>query len=487
MKKILNIASISSEVAPFSKTGGLADVARSLPKALSRLGHKVIVITPLYNQIIDKTAFKLKEIYHNICLDIGGQTVSVNYWQGYLMDGLPVYFVEQKDYFGLRPEIYGFPNDNARFYLFDVASLRLLELLQFQPDIIHCHDWQSGLIPQLLNTQFKHSPALRGARTVFTIHNLIFQFGHNWWETPPEKKDFGVKKLPAFNDPDLEYINFVKRAILNADIINTVSEQYREEIMTRHFGQNLHRILRHRADRLFGIINGIDYFDYNPASDKSLPVQYDWHTAIEGKAANKAALQEKLGLQVNKDIPLFCVTSRITFQKGFSLIMSIMDWLLKQELQLIILGDGDAYYVDKLKDWQKQYPKRLIFLPYNDNWQFEQLIYAGSDCLLLPSHHEPCGLNQLIAMRYGCVPIVRNVGGLNDTVTNYNPRTKRGTGFVFNSFSNIALYTAIIRAIEDFYHDSSWNALVRRDMKQATSWKIPAQKYIRLYRRALRY
>jgi len=352
MKKILNIASISSEVAPFSKTGGLADVARSLPKALSRLGHKVIVITPLYNQIIDKTAFKLKEIYHNILLDIGGQTVSVNYWQGYLMDGLPVYFVEQKDYFGLRPEIYGFPNDNARFYLFDVASLRLLELLQFQPDIIHCHDWQSGLIPQLLNTQFKHSPALRGARTVFTIHNLIFQFGHNWWETPPEKKDFGVKKLPAFNDPDLEYINFVKRAILNADIINTVSEQYREEIMTRHFGQNLHRILRHRADRLFGIINGIDYFDYNPASDKSLPVQYDWHTAIEGKAANKAALQEKLGLQVNKDIPLFCVTSRITFQKGFSLIMSIMDWLLKQELQLIILGDGDAYYVDKLKDWK---------------------------------------------------------------------------------------------------------------------------------------
>ena len=486
MSKTLNIASISSEVAPFSKTGGLADVARSLPKALCRLGHEVIVITPLYNQIIDKSTHKLKEIYHDVLLNVGGQTVKVNYWQGYLMEGLPVYFVEQLEYFGSSPKIYGLPNDNARFYLFDVASLRLLELIQFQPDIIHCHDWQTGLIPQLLNTQFKNSPALRGARTVFTIHNLIFQFGHNWWETPFEKKDFGTKKLPALNDPDLEYINFVKRGIMNADVINTVSEQYREEIMTRHFGQNLHRILRNRADRLFGIINGIDYFDYNPASDKSLPKQYDWHTASEGKATNKLVLQEKLGLQVSKETPLFCATSRITFQKGFSLIMGIMDWLLKQELQLIILGDGDAYYVDKLKGWQKQYPKRLVFLPYNDYWQFEQLIYAGSDCLLLPSHHEPCGLNQLIAMRYGCVPIVRNVGGLNDTVTDYNPRTNHGTGFVFNNFSNIALYTAIIRAMEDFRHETSWAALVRRDMKRATSWEIPARKYVSLYRRALK-
>jgi len=486
MPKILRIASIASEVAPFSKTGGLADVARSLPKAIHRLGHHVIVITPLYSRTINKTNYKLKEVFHNVKIEIGGQVVAVNYWQGYLMDGLPVYFVEQKDYFGASQKIYGAANDNARFYLFDVAALRLLELLEFKPNIIHCHDWQTGLIPQLLNSQFKKSSFLRGARTVFTIHNLVFQFGHNWWQTPAEKKDFGTRKLPNFNNPDLEYINFAKRAILQADIINTVSEQYREEIMTSHFGQDLYRILRNRVNRLFGIINGIDHFDYNPSNDDNLLIKYDWRSAVNGKKANKFYLQEKLGLQIDADTPLLCATSRITFQKGFSLIMEIMEWLLKWDLQIVVLGDGDNQYINKLKAWCKRYPKRLVLLSYKKNPQLESLIYAASDYLLLPSHHEPCGINQLIAMRYGCVPIVRNVGGLNDTVSNFNPRTNRGTGFMFNSFSNIALYTAIIRALENFRYSSSLAALVRRGMKTASSWKIPAQKYVNLYRRALR-
>ena len=486
MNKILKIVSIASEVAPFSKTGGLADVARSLPKAINRLGHEVVVITPLYNKVVDKKIHKLKEVYHDIALEVGRQTIMVNYWLGYLMESLPVYFVEQVDYFKGGNKIYGEANENARFYLFDVAALRLLELLAFKPDIIHCHDWQTGLIPQLLNSQFRKSAVLRGARTVFTIHNLVFQFGHNWWETPADKKDFGTKKLPDFKNPDLEYINFAKRAILHADIINTVSEQYREEIMTRHFGQDLHLILRNRADRLFGIINGIDHFEYNPASDDSLPVKYDWRLATDGKIASKLFLQKKLDLQVDKDIPLLCSTSRITFQKGFSLIMEVMDWLLKRDAQVIILGDGDDYYINRLKSWHKRYPRRLVFLSYKKNKQLEKLIYAGSDCLLLPSHHEPCGINQLIAMRYGCVPIVRNVGGLNDTVNNFNPRTNRGTGFVFNNFSSIALYTAIIRALENFRHLTSWSSLVKRGMKTASSWKIPAKKYINLYRRALK-
>lgn len=486
MPKILRIASISSEVAPFSKTGGLADVARSLPKAIHRLGHQVIVITPLYARVINKSTHKLKELFHEIKVEVGGQSIVVNYWQGYLMEGLPVYFIEQKDYFGAKQKIYGAANDNARFYLFDVAALRLLELLEFKPDIIHCHDWQTGLIPQLLNSQFKKSAALRGTRTVFTIHNLVFQFGHNWWQTPADKKDFGTKKLPAFNDPDFECINFAKRAILQADIINTVSEQYCQEIMTRHFGQDLHRILRNRADRLFGIINGIDHFDYNPSNDDNLPNKYDWRLAIDGKAANKLYLQEKLGLQPDADVPLLCATSRITFQKGFSLIMEIMEWLFKGDMQIVVLGDGDNQYISKLKAWRKRYPRRVAWLSYKKNPKLESLIYAASDYLLLPSHHEPCGINQLIAMRYGCVPIVRNVGGLNDTVSNFNPRTNRGTGFVFNSFTEIALYTAIVRALENFRYSASWAALVRRGMKTASSWKIPAQKYVNLYRKALR-
>jgi starch synthase len=486
MSRILKIVSIASEVDHFSKTGGLADVARSLPKAIKRLGHQIIVITPLYSRVINKSTHKLKRIFYNISVKVGGQTVKVNYWQGYLMEGLPVYFVEQKKYFGVSNKIYGANNENARFYLFDVAALHLLELLEFKPDIIHCHDWQTGLIPQLLNSQFKKSAILRGARTVFTIHNLIFQFGHNWWQTPLEKKDFGTKKLPDFNSPDLEYINFAKRAILQADIINTVSEQYREEIMTSNFGQDLYRILRNRSKRLFGIINGIDHFDYNPTNDDKLYKKYDWRTAIEGKAANKFYLQEKLGLQIDVDTPLLCITSRITFQKGFSLIMEIMNWLLKRDMQIVILGDGDSQYTNKLKVWSKRYPKKMVFLSYKKNSQLENLIYAASDYLLLPSHHEPCGINQLIAMRYGCVPIVRNVGGLNDTVSSFNPRTNRGTGFMFSGFSDIALYTVVIRALENFRHKSSFAFLVRRCMKVASSWKIPAQKYINLYRRALK-
>jgi len=486
MSRILRIVSVASEVAPFSKTGGLADVARSLPKAVSRLGHQVIVITPLYSRVINKQKHKLKEILHDIQLTVGGQAVTVNYWQGYLMDGLPVYFVENKEYFGNAQKIYGLANDNARFYLFDVAALRLLELLEFKPDVVHCHDWQTGLIPQLLNSRFKKSAVLRGTRTVFTIHNLVFQFGHNWWQTPADKKDFGTKKLPDFTSPDLEYINFAKRAILQADVINTVSEQYREEIMTRHFGQDLHRVLRNRIDRLFGIINGIDHFDYNPSNDDNLPTKYDWRSAIAGKAENKAHLQEKLGLQVDGDVPLLCATSRITFQKGFSLIMEIMGWLLKRDVQIVVLGDGDNQYINQLKAWRKKHPQRLAILSYKKNPRLESLIYAASDCLLLPSHHEPCGINQLIAMRYGCVPIVRNVGGLNDTVNNFNPRTNRGTGFVFNNFTAIALYTAIIRALENYHHQSSWAGLLKRGMKTASSWKIPAQKYVNLYRRALK-
>ena len=486
MSRVLRIASIASEVAPFSKTGGLADVARSLPKAINRLGHQVIVVTPLYSRAINKQTYKLKEIFHNISVVIGKQTIMVNYWQGYLMDGLPIYFVENKEYFGHSQQIYGMANDNARFYLFNVATLRLLELLEFKPHIIHCHDWQTGLIPQLLHSQFKQSVNLRQARTVFTIHNLAFQFGHNWWQVPANKKDFVTKRLPELTNPDIEYVNFAKRAILQADIINTVSEQYREEIMTRRFGQDLHRILRNREDRLFGIINGIDHFDYNPNNDNQLFANYDWRTATTGKAQNKAYLQKKLNLQASGDVPLMCTTSRITFQKGFSLIVEIMDWLLKRDVQMVILGDGDEQYVNPLKAWHKKYPRRLIILPYKDYAQMESLIYAASDCLLLPSHHEPCGINQLKAMRYGCVPIVRNVGGLNDTVSNFNPRTNRGTGFVFNNFTAIALYTAIIRALENYLHQSSWTSLLKRGMKTASSWKIPAQKYINLYRRALK-
>ena len=487
MSKKLKIVQISSELAPFSKTGGLGDVARSLPKALFRLGHEVINITPLYGRIIDKEKNNLKLIFKDVILFLNSdENIKVNYWQGFLMDGLPVYFIECKKYFSKHKHLYGSGKENARFLVFNVAALKLISLLKFSADIIHCHDWQTGLIPYYLKTDFRYSKTLKKAKTIYTIHNLIFQFGHNWWEVAPGDKDYGRGKIPHLNDPALENINFAKRAILSADLINTVSEQYRTEIMTKKFGQDLQRILKNRAARLFGIVNGIDYNTYNPEKDKTVHKNYSY-SQIENKELNKVYLQKKFLLPISKEVPIFCMTSRVTFQKGFEMIIKIMPQLLKHEAQFIIIGSGDKIYINALQKIAKKYPHKLVVIPSHEaNQKYETLVYAGADFFLLPSVHEPCGLNQLIAMRYGCIPIVREIGGLYDTVENFNPTSKKGTGFTFKEEDEMVFYATIIRALENYKHKKAWSDLVKRAMKQSSSWEIPAQKYLKLYQKVLK-
>lgn len=483
MKK-LKIVHIASEVAPFSKTGGLGDVARSLPKALKRLGHDVCMITPLYGKVIDKEKYNLKEIFSNVEVFLNSkESVKINYWKGYAMDGLPVYFIENKKYFSRYKNIYGSGKENARFLIFNVAALKLMSLLKEPVDIIHCHDWQTGLIPFYLKNDFRYSKTLKKAKTVYTIHNLIFQFGNNWWEAPIEKKDYGRKRIPKISDPDIEYINFAKRAILSADIINTVSEQYRDEIMTKKFGQDLHRILKNRQHRLFGIINGIDYNTYNPENDKDIYKNYSYKN-LEIKNLNKEFLQSQLSLPINTNIPIICMTSRITFQKGFDLIIKILKPLLKLNVQIIFMGDGGKEYLKNIKKIVKNNPKKVVYLPFDQ--KKETLFYAGSDIFLLPSNHEPCGINQLIAMRYGCVPIVREVGGLYDTVDNYSVITKKGTGFTFKDNDPFMLFGAIIRALEVEKNEKDWKKLISRIMRRSNSWEIPAKKYVELYNKVLK-
>jgi len=488
MAKKLKIVSITGEVAPFSKSGGLADVARSLPKALRRLGHEIMVVTPLYGQMINKEEHNLELVYENVTVYLNSKdSVNVNYWKGYLMDDLPVYFVDCKKYFSQRKNMYGSSHENARFLVFDVAALKLISLLKFEANIVHCHDWHTGMIPFYLKTDFRYSKTLRKAKTVFTIHNLIFQFGKNWWEVPAEKKDYGRKRIPHLDDPNIEYINFAKRAILSADAITTVSEKYREEIMTKSFGQDLHRILRNRQGRLFGVLNGIDYNAYNPDRDPGLHRNYNASTR-QKKIENKEYLQKKFGLPVNSRIPLLCTTSRVTFQKGFGLILKIIDHLLRLDLQIIVIGSGDKNYIRELKKVARKHPKKLAFIPsHEENQKYETLVYAGSDLFLLPSHHEPCGINQLIAMRYGCIPIVRKVGGLNDTVNNFNPTTGRGTGFAFEYFDEFFLYRAVIRALETFKYKKVWDGLIARAMQESNSWSIPAKKYVKLFNKVMRW
>jgi starch synthase len=303
---------------------------------------------------------------------------------------------------------------------------------------------------------------------------------------PAAKKDYGRGRIPHISNPDIEYINFAKRAILSADVINTVSEQYREEILTQKFGEDLHRILKNRQDRLFGIINGIDYNEYNPLTDPGLYKKYDYKK-IEDKKLNKEFLQKKLGLSTNKEIPIICATSRVTYQKGFELILKIMEHLLNLDLQLIIIGSGEKKYVKELTKFSKKYPKKIAFIPFTaENEKYETLIYAGADIFLLPSYKEPCGINQLKAMRYGCIPLVRKIGGLHDTVINFNPVTKKGTGFNFEDFNEVSLIAAITRALEVYKRKDEWNYLILRAMQKSSSWEIPAKKYIALYKKALK-
>lgn len=458
-------------------------MARSLSKAIHYLGHSVIVITPFYEKIIAPESYNLKIIAKSFPINIDEKnTLEVDFWEGELTKGLPIYFIGNAKFFARHTALYGSEHENARFLLFDIAAIKLLRTISFKADIIHCHDWHAGLIPYYLKKRYGHNPFYTKIASVFTIHNLVYQLGHDWWKISSDQKDDGRSTLPLFNDPKLENINFAKRAILNADVINAVSEQYAQEILTAKFGEDLHRILKNRTDRVFGIINGIDYNDYNPSNDPGLFRRY---TAdhIENKKYNKTFLQKKFQLPVSEQIPVIGMTSRIVEQKGIDLLMHIMETLMRLELQIIIMGDGDSKYIKFLQKTQKKYPKKLVYIPFDQ--KIETSIYAGANMFLLPSRFEPCGINQLIGLRYGCIPIVRHIGGLADTVTNFNPKTEKGNGFVFRSYDPHDMLTAITRALETYKHEDVWKKLVKHGMEQSVSWKIQAQKYVALFRKGI--
>lgn len=484
--KKLQIVHVASEVEPFSKTGGLADVASSLPKATKDMGCKVIVITPLYNEITSKRKHNLKLVAKDIKIELSeGVNLEADFWQGELDKNLPIYFIENNKYFGQRKKLYGSKHENARFFFFDLAALKLLKIIKFQPDIIHCHDWHAGLIPYFVKKRFKNDELFKKTATIFTIHNLLFQFGHNWWKVRGNLRDDGHARLPKFeHGPKLERINFAKRAIINADIINTVSEQYAEEILTKNFGQDLHRILKNRKDRLFGIINGIDYHDFNPKTDPGLYKNYG-PNSLNKKAENKKYLQKYFKLPVDADIPVLGMVTRITEQKGFDLVMQIIEDVLKLDVQFVIMGSGEKIYESFFKKLQKKYPEKIgAHLEFDAKRATS--VYAGSDMFLMPSRFEPCGLGQLISLRYGSIPIVRAVGGLADTVTDFNPQTKKGNGFVFHAYGPKSLLIAITRAIENYKYTETWNKLVKNGMEQVFSWEIPAKKYLSLYHKAIK-
>lgn len=478
----LNILILAAEIVPFAKVGGLADVVGALPISLQALGHDVRLVMPRYGQI-DPDRFGLTTLIDSLDVKMGEYSVRVSIRQATIGDGIPVYMVDAPRYFE-RENIYGYTDDGERFILFCRAALEAVRALDWSPDIIHCHDWHTGFVPNWMHTTYREDPFFAHAATVYTIHNLAYQgiFGYRILEVA------GVAAQGFLYPHIVELANVVDimaRGILFADAITTVSERYAQEILTPTFGERLDHLLRSRRDRLFGILNGINFEEMNPATDRFIQANFDAQT-LDQREENKLALQEHAHLPQLPNVPMLAMISRLADQKGFDLLAQIFQPLLAQGIQFVVLGIGDQHYHEMFQNLAARYPEQVaIFLTFNT--ELAQRIYAGSDMFLMPSRFEPCGLGQLIAMRYGSVPIVRAVGGLADTVQEYDPRTGEGNGFSFVNYDPWELFAAIVRALELYRFTDIWRTLQRRGMAADHSWTASARRYVEVYRNALEF
>ena len=477
----LKILLLAAEAIPFAKTGGLADVAGTLPKAIRALGHDIRVAMPRYGRI-HREQFQLEEVVPLFDVPLHRTTEPARIVQAAIEPDIPVYMVDNARYFD-REGIYMYPDDADRFIFYCRAVLEALGQLDWRPDVIHCHDWHTAIVPNWLKTIYKDDPFFADVVTVYTIHNLAYQgiFGYRVLEIAG-LGEWGFQYHPEMADLN-EVVDLMGRGIYWADVVSTVSETYAQEILTPEYGERLDPLLRDRRDRLYGILNGIDYETTNPGTDPYIAAQYD-AASLERRVENKLALQREADLPENPDMPLIGIISRLTDSKGLDLLGDTIDHILDLGVQFVLMGTGDQHYHKLFGQMVKQYPSQAAaFLTFNT--PLTRRIHAGSDMFLMPSRFEPCGTNQMVAMHYGSVPIVRSTGGLADTVQDYDPRTGQGTGFVFKPYDRWALFTAIVRAVETFKHRELWRQIQLRGMRVDFSWDRSARKYVDLYRRAI--
>jgi len=472
MNKILFVA---GEGLPYAKSGGLADVIGSLPPALAQQGEEVAVVLPMYKSIINR--FTDIEFIKEIPVQSGIIYKKARIYTQ-TRGKVEYYFIRQDDYF-YRDSMYGYSDDGERFAFFCKAVLDMLPHIPFKPNIIHTNDWQTGMIPILCKKEYTDA-AYKKYKHVFTIHNLQFQ------------GNFPREVLSCFNLSDEYYkngvikfdegISFMKAAILYADEITTVSNTYSKEILTPEFGERMEKVLESRRDNLAGIVNGIDIDNWNPAIDPHIYRNYS-PTAISNKKECKKSLQYQLGLRVADDVFLIGIVSRLTWQKGMNLVFDKLQTIMNQDVQFIVLGTGDSYIEGELKKIESTYPHRAVFYcGYNE--ELSHRMYAGCDMLLMPSLFEPCGISQLIAMRYGTIPLVRETGGLKDTVVPYNQYTGEGEGFTFRHFNSDDMIFILKYAISVYYSDKkAWKKLMQNAMKKDVSWELSAKKYRDIYNR----
>ncbi len=480
----LRVMMISPEAVPFAKTGGLADVAGALPIALKKLGLEVCLLLPLYG-MVRQSGVELSKVAADLLVSFASQPLTFDLYRAEV-EGLPCYFVERDEFYDRR-QLYGTPKgdyfDNLERYVFLAKTvLPVCQELGLAPEVLHCHDWQSALIPVYLRETWQDEEVFAKTVSIFTIHNLAYQGLFR-------KEKFPLLDLDAslFSINGLEFydqINFMKGGILWADAVNTVSRQYSQEIQTEQFGCGLDGVLRTRADVLTGIVNGVDYAIWDPSTDPLIAAKYSPND-LKGKAKNKRALMEEYGLDpALKEAPLLGMVSRLADQKGFDLLAAILPELMAENLTLVILGTGDKKYHDLLSAAARQYPGRLGVKIAFDN-RIAHLIEAGADMFLMPSAYEPCGLNQIYSLKYGTIPVGRATGGLVDTIEPVDAKQKTGTGFIFVEYTPEAFLACIREACQAFQKKTLWRQIMKNAMAQDFSWEASAKAYETLYRQTL--
>lgn len=491
-KRSLKVLFIATEAAPFAKVGGLGSVMYSLPKALAELGHDARVLMPRYLSIDEKL--------HNLQVEYKELQVPTGNVEGpaHLVcnvkrcDPSPnsetvvtTYFLENQEYYEQRANVYGYADDTIRWALLCRGALEFIrESKSWIPDIIVSCDWQTGIISNYLKTEYANDPILSKIATVFSIHNLFYQAMYDHRFISEMDYDDGHSPIPGFFNQRLSKINWMRRGIMYADVINTVSPNYAREIMTKDYGELLDELLRERKAVVSGILNGIDYNIWNPETDLYLTKKYSI-SSLDKREENKKILQERFGLPIKKDAFVLSYIGRLSKQKGLDLLFPIMHTLLEElPLQMVVVGEGESDIMEFFHDLETRFPDKVATHLKFDSI-LPHIVFAGSDVTIIPSRFEPCGLIQMEAMRMGTIPIVRKTGGLADSVEDYNPDKSTGTGFVFEKFDSSSLMIALIRAFENFRDRSKWRLLQERVMSKDFSWINSAKKYENLFNQAI--
>jgi starch synthase len=481
----LKVLFAASEIVPFAKTGGLADVVGALPQALSRLGCEVAIVMPKYRSVLPEK-HRLTLVKRGLRVPMGMGDMFCDVWEGAVGGGrVKAYFIQNDRYFD-RDQLYGtpegdYPDNSERFAFFSKALLEMCQDSGWIPDIINLSDWQTGLAAAYQKTWFRKG-AWANTRTLFTIHNIAYQGIFPKWVLP--MTGLGWEEFRADRLEFYDQVNFLKAGLVYSDALNTVSPTYAKEIQTGEFGFGMDGVLRDRAADLHGILNGVDYDEWNPGHDPAVAVPYTARN-LDAKAEAKKTLCAEMGLPYQPKTPLFGLVSRLTDQKGFDLLAEIIQPFIEMDIQLVILGTGEKRYQDLMTDMHAKYPGKLGLRIGFDN-PLSRRIYAGSDLFLMPSRFEPCGLGQMISLRYGSIPVVRKTGGLADTITHVSSGLSTGNGFVFEHYTGEGFLWALREAAQSFQDQAAWRRLVTRAMGQDFSWNASAQRYLDLYREVLK-